>query len=65
MAHFVYNSGGSRGGTPVLFLDQTEARRAEKNLWRPPPPLLSQGLDQRAPPPSRYLKVWIGRSATV
>ena len=49
-AHFVYNSGGSRGGAPVLFLDQTEARRAENILWRPPP-LLSQGLDHRAPPP--------------
>ena len=31
---------------PSLFLDQTEARRAEKNCFghRPPPPL-SQGLD--------------------
>ena len=27
-----------------LFLDQTEARRAEKNIWDPPPPL-SEGLD--------------------
>ena len=31
-----------------LFLDQTEARRAEKNIWDPtppPPPPLSEGLD--------------------
>ena len=40
-----------------LFLDQTEAWRAEKNfLETTPPPPLSQGLDDRAPP---YLKVWI------
>ena len=51
-------SGGSRGGArgPALpplniFLEQTEARRAEKkNFWRPPP--LSQGLDE--PPPPLY-----------
>ena len=43
---------------PHLFLDQTEARRAEKNIWRPPPPPLSQGLDNR-PPTTPYLKVWI------
>ena len=32
---------------PPLFLDQNEARRAEKRFLgdRPPPPLLSQGLD--------------------
>ena len=48
-------SGGSRGGArgvrPPLFLAQTEARRAEKNVGdRPPPPTsLSQGLDDRAP----------------
>ena len=38
------NSGGSREGArgagPPLFLDQTEARRAEKIFWRPPPPLI-------------------------
>ena len=31
-----------------LFLDQTEARRAEKNIWDPTPPppaSLSEGLD--------------------
>ena len=32
-------SGGSRGGPapppPPLFLDETEARRAEKKIWEP------------------------------
>ena len=42
-------TGGSRGGSP-LFLDQTEAWRAEKNFLRLPP-LLSQGLDDPPPPP--------------
>ena len=53
---------GSRGGTrdspsppPHLFLDQNEARRAEKNIWDVPPP--SQGLDDHPHPP--HLKVWI------
>ena len=35
------------GGSP-LFLDQTEARRAEKTFLRPPPPL-SQSRDDRPP----------------
>ena len=34
---------------PHLFLDQTEARRAEKNFLRPPPP-------PSLPP---YLRVWM------
>ena len=40
-------SGGGPGGpAPLLFLDQTEARRAETLFWRPPLPLAySQGLD--------------------
>ena len=29
------------GPGPPFFLDQTEARRAEKNFWRPLPPLIS------------------------
>ena len=35
-------SGGSRGSSPPLFLDQTEARRAEKVFFEtaPPPPYL-------------------------
>ena len=37
---------------PPLFIDQDEARRAEKIFFfRPPPPLLSQGLDDPPPPP--------------
>ena len=44
-----YNSGGSRGGAwgswaPLLFLDQTEAQRAEKIFLETGPPL-SEGLD--------------------
>ena len=54
-AHFGYNSGGSRGGAwearaPLLFLDQTEAQRAEKIFLETAPPL-SRGLDDRAAPP--------------
>ena len=50
--------GGARGGPPPLFVDQTEARMAEKffarttplppylRVWMtPPPPTLSQELD--------------------
>ena len=56
MAHFVYNSGGSRGGAwearaPLLFLDQTEvAPEGPKKFFGDCPPL-SQGLDDRTPPP--------------
>ena len=38
---------GSGGGGP-LFLDQTEARGAEKSFFRPGTPL-SQGLDDWSP----------------
>ena len=42
--------GGARGAAP-LFVDQTEARRAEKKfLSDSPPPPFSQGLDDRLPP---------------
>ena len=59
----LHSSAGFRGGArgtraPILFLDQTEAQRAEKSffgdlppspylrVWMtPPPPPLSQGLD--------------------
>ena len=45
-------SGGSRGGqASPLFLDQTEAQRAEKLFGRPPPPPLFKGLDDQHPPP--------------
>ena len=48
--HVKWSSGGSLGGTrgglgPHLFLDQTEARRAEKFFLETPPPL--------------YLRVWM------
>ena len=50
---------GARPPPPPLFLDQTEAQRAEKEFfWRPGPPL-SQGLNFHPPPPPPYLKVWI------
>ena len=54
-------SGRSRGGAPgawsSLFVDQTEAQRAEKLFFwdRPPPPPLSQGLDDRCYPLSEGL----------
>ena len=48
---------GSRG-PPRLFLDQTEKRRAEKNILRPPPYLRVWMTTPRLP--SRpYLDVWI------
>ena len=48
---------GPEGPAP-LFLDQTKARRVEKNFLETcPPPPLSKGLDDR--PPSPHLKVWI------
>ena len=47
--------GAQRGPAPTpLFLDQNEARIAEKSFESAPP--LSQGLDEPPPP---YLKVWI------
>ena len=44
--------GEGPGGPGSSFLNQTEARRAEKNFLaeRPPAPL-SKGLDDRPPPP--------------
>ena len=41
---------------PLLFLDQTEAQRAKKNLGGGTGPPLSKVLDD---PPSPHLKVWI------
>ena len=57
-SHFLISSGRSRewtrGGTPSLFLDQTEARRAKKNFFGvgDGPPFWMTG-------PPVYLKVWI------
>ena len=48
------DSGEEPGAPAPLFLDQTEARRAEKIFfWRPPPPPppLSEGLDDHPHPP--------------
>ena len=55
MAHFVFNSGRSRGGlwearASLLFLDQTEAVPEKIFLANGPPSPLSQGLDDRVPP---------------
>ena len=41
---------GERPGERSLFLDQTEARRAENILFGDPSPVLSKGLDDRGPP---------------
>ena len=48
------NSGRSRGGTwgPPLFLNQTEAWRAEKIFLEAP---LSKGLDDTPPPPTPFI----------
>ena len=61
-ANFPEISGGARGeaegtGSP-LFLDQTEARRAEKSFLRPPPPYLR--VCTTGPPPL----IWRSGSAT-
>ena len=56
-------SGGSREGPrglgPPLFLDENEARRADNSFFEAGPPL-SQGLDDRPPPPL----IWRSGSAT-
>ena len=46
--------GGGGGPCSPLFLNQTEARRAEKNVFWDRPPL-SQGLYDRPPPLSERL----------
>ena len=47
--------GAQRGPAPPLFLDQNEARRADKKNFESAPPYLRVWMT--APPP--YLKVWI------
>ena len=42
---------------PPWFFDQKEARRAKKFFFGDRAPPLSQGPDDRVPPP--HLKVWI------
>ena len=64
---YIYGSlsGGSREGTlraraPTLFLDHTEARRAEEDFFDTVPAApLSPGLDDRPSPPPPHLRVWI------
>ena len=58
--HEQNTSGRSRGGArgaraAPLFFNETEARRAKKYFFRDRRPLLSQGLDYRAPPLSEGL----------
>ena len=47
--------GGARGARLTLFLDQTEARRAEILFFLKDWPPLSQGLDDSSPPPPHHL----------
>ena len=53
-AIYVNTSGGSRGevwgALRPLFLDEKEARKAEKIFFKAGPLPLSQGLDDRPPP---------------
>ena len=44
----VADPGEGPGGGAPLFVDQTVARRAEKDFQTDFPPLLSQGLDDRS-----------------
>ena len=44
-----------RSPPPHLFLDQTEARRAEKIFFDTGHPLLCKGLNDRPPPPTPTL----------
>ena len=55
---------GPGGPSPPLFLDQTEAQRAEKNLFEAGVPPLSQGLDD-APPLSVGLDPPMGFSVSL
>ena len=46
---------GPGGPAPPIFLDQTEAQRAQIFFFWDRPPPLCQGLDDRAPPLSEGL----------
>ena len=51
VCHRLQHSGRPRGATsPPLFLDQTKARGAGKNVFGDCPPYLSQALDDLPPP---------------
>ena len=64
--------GEGPGPPPYLFLEQNKARRAEKHFWRltqpspPPPPTLSQSLEDLVPTLSEGLDspLSINRSST-
>ena len=47
---YVHTTAADPGKGPSLRLDQTETRRAEKNLFWDRASPLSQGLDNRPPP---------------
>ena len=50
---------GEGTAPPPLFLDQTEARRAEKYIFlQTGPPAFYKSLDDAPPPPPPHLKVW-------
>ena len=52
--------GKGSGGPAPLFLNQTDARRADKFFGDRATPLSKGLVDRRpSPPPSLYLKVWI------
>ena len=52
---------GGGGAGPTLFLLWPDGSKIIFLVSAPPPPPLCQGLDDRpSPPPSPYLKVWIG-----
>ena len=53
-----------RGPGPPLFLDQTDAQRVEIKCFLRPAPLLSQGLDDRPPPPTPHPPIGRSGSAT-
>ena len=56
------NKGRSPGGRPPpLFLEQTEARKAIKNLGETGSPHLSKGLDGRPPALSQGLVLALSR----
>ena len=48
---------GEAGGSPALFLDETEVQRDEKIIFGDHP-ALSKGMDDGSPPPL-YLKIGI------
>ena len=56
--------GGARAGSP-LWLDQTEARRAQKKFLKDRPPLISGSGWPETPPPPPLPFIWSSGFATV